>query len=155
MKRLFVLAMVAVVGVATWRWHGAAREVASGDAQLVQDRLWIDHMPRSERDTFQLFLALTEQPIGVYQQASAWKGSYELFRYELHGGELRVMFPQDGTRETVQVNARKCHEEGMDFCLELDGGSRGAKRYYSRKGWEIKSLAAEQAKVAELAGPAK
>ena len=25
----------------------------------------------------------------------------------------------------------------MDFCLELDGASRGAKRYYSREGWEI------------------
>jgi hypothetical protein len=26
----------------------------------------------------------------------------------------------------------------MDFCLELDGASRGVKRYYSREGWEIR-----------------
>ena len=25
----------------------------------------------------------------------------------------------------------------MDFCLELDGASRGVKRYYSREGWYI------------------
>jgi hypothetical protein len=25
----------------------------------------------------------------------------------------------------------------MDYCLELSGASRGVKRYYSRKGFEI------------------
>ena len=25
----------------------------------------------------------------------------------------------------------------MDFCLELEGSSRGVKKYYSREGWEI------------------
>ena len=38
----------------------------------------------------------------------------------------------------MRVKARRCSENGMDFCLELDGASRGAKRYYSREGWEIK-----------------
>jgi hypothetical protein len=25
----------------------------------------------------------------------------------------------------------------MDFCLDLEGASRGVKHYYSREGWEI------------------
>ena len=27
----------------------------------------------------------------------------------------------------------------MDYCLEMSGGSRGVKRYYSRRGWEVRS----------------
>jgi hypothetical protein len=60
-----------------------------------------------------------------------------LLRYEGSGGELRLVFPQTGDRETVRAKARRCDEGGMDFCLELDGASRGVKRYYSREGWEI------------------
>jgi hypothetical protein len=42
-----------------------------------------------------------------------------------------------GEREQIRVKATRCHEHQMDFCLELTGSSRGAKKYYSRKGWEI------------------
>jgi hypothetical protein len=42
-----------------------------------------------------------------------------------------------GDRETVRAKAWRCNDGGMDFCLELDGASRGVKRYFSREGWEI------------------
>jgi len=45
-----------------------------------------------------------------------------------------------GDRETVRAQASRCNEAGLDFCLQLDGGSRGAKKYYSREGWEIRSF---------------
>jgi hypothetical protein len=150
MKKLLVLVVVSAVGVGAWRWHSTPADSGS-DAHLVQDRIWIDHVPKNDRDTFQVFLALTEQPVGIYQKTSAWQGSFEIFRYEMHGGELRVIFPQNGDRETVRAKARTCSEAGMDYCLELSGGTRGAKRYYSRKGWEVGSLADEQTKLDELA----
>jgi hypothetical protein len=28
----------------------------------------------------------------------------------------------------------------MDYCLEIEGASRGVKRYYSREGWEVGSV---------------
>jgi hypothetical protein len=88
-----------------------------------------------------VFAAISEEPFGVFQAASTWKGAYELFRYQASGNELRIVYPQNNERETVKHKARKCSENQMDYCLELDGGSRGVKRYYSRKGWEIDSTA--------------
>ena len=75
--------------------------------------------------------------MGVFQAASRWKGEFELFRYEKHGDELRVVFPQTGTRDRVKARATECNRGGMDYCLELEGSSRGVKKYYSREGWDI------------------
>jgi hypothetical protein len=137
MKKLVLVAVLAVIGgLGVYRWKSAPKAEAT-DAKLVTDRIWIDHMPRNDRDTINVFAALTEQPVGVFQAASQWKGAYELFRYEAHGDEMRLVFPQTGDREKITAKARRCSERGMDFCLELDGASRGVKRYYSRKGWEV------------------
>jgi hypothetical protein len=149
MKKLLLIAAIAGAGIGTWRWRQARGEQPS-DASLVTDRLWVDHLPRNERDTIQVFAALTQEPIGIFQKVSAWQGSYELFRYEGHDGELRLVFPQNGDKEKVRAKARRCDEAGMDFCLELSGSSRGAKRYYSVEGWEIGSVADEDARIHDL-----
>ena len=137
-KPVLVAVAAAVVVVSLWSWRRASAPVIVGRA-LVTDRIWLDHIPRSERDTIQVFAAVSDHAVGVFQAMSQWRGEYEAFRYEASGGEMRLVFPQTGNRETVRVKARRCDEGGMDFCLELDGASRGAKRYYSRKGWEIDS----------------
>lgn len=135
-KALLGLALLGTISYGAYRI--ASDDARSADSeQLVLDRVWIDHIPRSDRDTVQVFVAITEEPLGMFQAASAWKGSYEVFRYEAHGRELRIVYPQSGDRETVRAAGRRCSEAGMDYCLELDGGTRGVKRYYSREGWEI------------------
>jgi hypothetical protein len=136
MKKLLLVIVVAVAVGAVW---SARRGAAPADApkRLFADRIWIDHVPRGERDTIQVFAAVSEHAVGVFQAASQWRGRYEVFRYEAHGGELRVVYPQTGERDTVQTKAQRCQENGMDFCLDLVGASRGVKRYYSREGWEI------------------
>ena len=153
-KPLLILALMGTVSYGAYRLMSSPEKseapVAQDGEQLVLDRIWIDHIPKNDRDTIQVFVAISEEPFGVFQAASSWKGAYELFRYEAHGNELRVVYPQDGKRETVKHNARRCSENQMDFCLELSGG-KGVKRYYSRKGWEIDSLASEQAKIDEIA----
>jgi hypothetical protein len=132
MKKAVVIIVAVIAVVSLWTWKRAARP-----ERLVADRIWIDHIPRSERDTIRVFALISEHSVGVFQATSQWRGAYEVFRYEASGGELRIVFPQTGDRETVRVKARRCNESGMDFCLELDGASRGVKRYYSREGWEI------------------
>jgi hypothetical protein len=136
-KALLVVAVVGAAGYGVYRWRAPAA-VAHDD--LVKDRLWVDHIPRTERDTIQIFAALTEQPVGAFQASSMWKGQYELFRYESHGDEFRLLFPQNGDRERVTVKATRCNKNGMDYCLEVRGASRGVKQYYSREGWEIGSV---------------
>jgi len=138
MKKLLVLAVISTCAVAGWRGlrgDGAVR--GDDDDDLVLDRIWIDHMPVHDRDQVSAFVAITDEPIGVFQTASSWRGHFEMFRYEAHGDELRILYPQDERREHVRAKARPCSESGFDYCLELDGASRGARRYYSREGWEL------------------
>jgi hypothetical protein len=134
------LVLVALLSTAAFSiWHFRGHDVADGDTKILVDRIWIDHIPKSERETVQLFALHGEEEIGVFHAATRWRGAYEGFRYSEKGGELKIVFPQTGEKETVRTRARRCNDaRGMDFCLELDGGSHGVKRYYSREGWEIR-----------------
>lgn len=147
MKKLLMVALVVMVGVGGWRYwrHDAADN-------LLVDRIWIDHLPRNDRDTVQVMVLVNEEAIGVFGAASQWRAAHELFRFEHNGNELRVVYPQTGEREKIQARATRCHEGGMDFCLEVRGASRGVKRYYSQEGWEIGGMAAAQARIAAIAG---
>lgn len=138
-KALLAMVVIAGAGYGVVRFRGEA-PAPRHDKTLVTDRLWIDHIPRGEKDVVQIFAAITEEPVGVFQAASRWKGEFEFFRYESHGDEFRMVFPQTGTRDRVRMKATECNRGGMDFCLEIDGASRGVKRYYSREGWEIGSV---------------
>ena len=61
-----------------------------------------------------------------------------------------MLFPQNGDREKVVINASHCNKCGMDYCLEVRGASRGVTQYYSRKGWEIDSMSDLQSARARL-----
>ena len=138
MKKLLALVVISTCAVAGWRAvRGGGEGAAQDGGGLVLDRIWIDHIPKHDRDQVSVFAAITDEPIGVFQTASAWKGHFELFHYEANGGEIRIVYPQDNYRERVRTRAQPCSEDGFDYCLELDGSSHGVKRYYSRKGWEI------------------
>jgi hypothetical protein len=154
-KQLLALVLLGTVSYGGYRLISSGDETAAPVVKdgetLVLDRIWIDHLPRNERDTIHVFAAISEEPFGVFQAASQWKGQHELFRYEAKGNELKIVFPQNNDRETVKHNAKRCSENGMDFCLEMSGASRGVKRYYSRKGWEIEHVGS----AAELAARAE
>lgn len=138
MKKLVLLVILGTAAAASiWSWT-RTESVERAD-RLLADRFWIDHVPRNDKDTINVFAMISEHAAGVFQATSQWRGSYEVFRYEAVGPELRLLYPQTNDREKVRAKARRCSEHSMDFCLELDGASRGVKRYYSRKGWEIGS----------------
>lgn len=137
MKKLVLLAILGTVAIASvWSWKRTSEPVAI-DNKLIADRIWIDHLPRNDRDTVNVFAMLSEHSVGVFQATSQWRGNFEVFRYEASGGDLRMVYPQTGDREKARTKARRCNEGGMDFCLEIDGASRGVKKYYSQEGWEI------------------
>jgi hypothetical protein len=139
MKKLILfLLLVLIVGYFIWRWYNSGADESQAQAQLAYDRVWIDHLPKKETDTVNVFAAITEQPIGVFDASSMWKGAFELFKYEGASGEkVRLVFPQSGDKDSVTLKATSCREKSFDYCLELSGTSRGVKRYYSQKGWEI------------------
>jgi hypothetical protein len=130
---LLTLALVgAVVLVRSWTHRNDA-----ADPTLVFDRVWIDELPRKPQQTFNTFIAATEEPFGLFHTGSQWKGSYEVFAHKASGDRLRVVYLQSNESETVKVRAWACKERKMDYCLEITGASRGVKRYHSMDGWEI------------------
>ena len=132
MKKLVLVALLAAIGgVAVYKWRSAPKAEAT-DTKLVTDRIWIDHMPRNDKDVIQIFAAISDQSVGVFQSGSQWTGQFELF-----GDDMRIVYPQTNAREKASVKAKKCSENRMDFCLEIDGATRGVKKYYSREGWEL------------------
>lgn len=151
-----VAAVVGVGGFAAYRWQASEHASLSAqehDTRLLKDRVWVDHVPRHDKDRIHLFLALTPKrtgrtgPIGIFEQVSQWEGHFEAFRYEAEGETMRIIFPQTGDRETLTVKPSACKQHNMDYCLDVSGNSRGVKRYYSRKGWEVKSVDEAEALV--------
>jgi hypothetical protein len=138
MKKLLILILLILGAYLFWRWWSADAGTADRGEKLVYNRVWVDHLPKSDTDTVQLFAAITDEPMGIFQASSGWKGAFELFRYESHGdGKIIFFYPQTKEKERAGYRATACSEKGFDFCLELQGVSRGTKRYYSQKGWEI------------------
>src|SRR5262249_14942078 len=97
MKKLLVLAVISTCAFAGWRalrgGDGPRGAGATHDGGgLVLDRIWIDHVPKHDRDQISVFAAITDEPVGVFQTASAWKGHFEVFRYEAQGDEIRIHY---------------------------------------------------------------
>jgi hypothetical protein len=136
-KALLAMVVLAGTGVGVYRWKGDSAPAPKHQEDLLTDRLWVDHIPRGERDVFQIFAARTEEPIVILQSTSRWKGEFEMFKYEAHGDEMRIFYPQTRSSEKVRAKATECNRDGMDYCLELEGSNHGVKKYYSRDGWEI------------------
>jgi hypothetical protein len=154
-KLLIVVAALGVTaGVWHWRSSGGPSE-ESTNPKLAYNRLWIDHMPRSERDLVNIFVMIDDESMGVFQATTVWRGAYELFRYEGNGEEVRIHYPQTNEKVKAKVRAKKCNDNGFDFCLEVDGATRGVKKYYSYDGWEIDNRAAldRQIQAIERAAP--
>ena len=148
MKKLLVAGLLAAATFAAVR-HGDHQ----APADLVFDRIWINHMPRGERDPVQVFLAMDDISIGQFVTASRWAGNFEGFQYEAHDGELRVVFPQSGAKERMTVAAKTCDARGFDYCLTIAGSAHGAPRYYSRKDWVIERGADVDARVKAILAP--
>ncbi len=136
---LLVVAAVAIYGVVRWRGHSSSE--TTDERSIALDRLWVDHMPQNPRDEINVWAALDDdrQPIGIFQKTSQWRGSFELFEFAAKGDKLEIIYPQTRDKESVRVKARACDESGWEYCLVLDGASRGVKKYYSQKGWELRS----------------
>ncbi len=138
MKNLVMVVGIAVLAVAGWRWHSSA-DVALKGSQLVTDRLWIDHLPKDAREKFDVFAVVTREKLCFFENRSRWQMAMDVCRYQLVGGELRTVFPQTETNEIYKVAAAPCSTNGFDYCLEMSGGTHGARKYYSMKSWVIRT----------------
>ena len=138
MKKLFLAAGVVAMVYGGWRWQSHPERDRTKVSAYNQ--LWIDHIPTSERDPFNVFVAHTPEGLGGFAEETVWRGQIERFRFEAAPGEIRAVFPWTNDRETITLEAKRCDVDGFDYCLELTGSNHGVKKYYSRKQWERRGL---------------
>jgi hypothetical protein len=134
MKKLALGMILLVAGGLAWR----ARRSDASDPKLAFDRFWVDHQPQNMEEKFQVFFMNSDFPFGRFVTRNTWTGAFEEFHYHVIPREEGVMdFLFGSTREIqrVRYTARRCNENGFDFCLDIAGSSRGVKRYYSKKEW--------------------
>jgi hypothetical protein len=139
MQKLVIVAVLAAAAYGGMKWKRTHETHDGGGRSIATNRFWIDHAPANERDPFKVFVVHTPESIGGFAEETQWKGQIERFRFDIEGNTIHAVFPWTDTREDIKVDARPCHEQGMDFCLELSGSSHGVTRYYSMTGWERKS----------------
>lgn len=140
--KLVGLAAAGALGV--WFLSSVFGTVAPEGEAILQNRVWIDHLPNRPAEHYEVFAALHDSGggdpggIGIFQRASSYEGDYALFQWAPKGDtKMRLKMLQSGSNHAPTYRARECKEKDFDYCLELEGAPRGVKRYVSKKGWEI------------------
>lgn len=147
MKKLALGMILLIGGGVAWR----AMRSDAPDPKLIYDRFWIDHEPHAPKEQFQVLVVNSEFPMGHFATRTMWTGVLEFFHYHIaprEDGVIDFLFGNTNERQRVKYTARRCHERGFDYCLEIAGTSRGVQRYYSKKEWERQTN--EDAFVAQL-----
>lgn len=113
------------------------------DPTLLINRLWLERLPRNERDMVMHMVAAQRdsESGGVFAVASQYRVLMELFSFKRTGRDRLVLtFPQDNKRAEVRVRTWACPDKapkGMELCLEAVY-HQTRWRLYSRKDWVVK-----------------
>jgi hypothetical protein len=108
-----------------------AKPTRGGDPSLLFDRLWIDSKPEKYTDYAQVMITVSAAPFGIFQKASAYRATTELYEYSRKDHKLTVLFPQSGKRRSIKYQIRACNElPPFDLCLDLSENPWGGPRRY-------------------------
>jgi len=151
MKKLLVVAGAA--GLMVGGWKLTHRHHVDDDNAEVTNRVWIDHMPKHDRDLTRMFIALTEdqvgEDLGFVQFGSRWHLQLDAFRYERKGDDLAVEFPQNSWKATWHTKVSRCSVGDFTLCLEITA-PRGTFQYFSRDEWVVPNAEAGRALEAKI-----
>ena len=110
-------------------------------AKLLIDRNWLDRVPETPRDHLFVYRFVPAMGGGVFQDRTLYKGTFELFTFEVHGDTVRVVTPEDGVVHTSTFHIDRISDGAYetDLRLTLDNPPRGPGVYY---GWSRESAGA-------------
>jgi hypothetical protein len=103
-------------------------------SQLLLNRNWLDVMPENHTDRLHVFRFVPTMGGGVYQDRTLFKGTFELFKFEATGSEIRFVLPE--TRERVRAAYTIETVTGpapFDLRLSIPDSPRGPKTYYGMR----------------------
>ena len=136
---------LAIAGIAAVGWlscPSAPDDGIAADARHLENRLWVDRMPDDDRDIIgklAFVQSVQHGPFGVVEQGSVWRHVTEVFQWKRHGGEVHLVFPQDGVEGVLAVRTWDCEgdaPEPFELCLAL--GPDEEFVLYSRRDWVLR-----------------
>lgn len=119
----------------------AQRMFKRDDAELFFNRLWVERMPKDERDMVTRFLTVRDNDldVGAFVVASQWRTFIEIFLFSVDGNTLKLEFPQPRTKISGTFRAWKCEGSApkpFELCAELKAG-KSKLMLYSMEDWVI------------------
>jgi hypothetical protein len=143
MKKASLIAVAALTAAGALYFAGPSRPEAP---KLLLDRVWIDHVPKSDTDPIGHLVMLKQKPDqagGVIGHSSSWAVRANLFKHRVGADEMTLYFPQTKKHVKAKVKVWRCEgdaPEPFQLCLELshDKGKHKA-RLYSRDEWVVGS----------------
>jgi hypothetical protein len=124
MKRALMLLVVAA-GCGGGPSHPGTKE--------LENRNWLDMWPTEKDDHLEVYRFTPAMGGGVYQDRTVFKGTFELFTYEIHGDEIRFTLPHTGEHVTSHFRIDRVDgPKPFDLRLTLDHPPRGPHVFYGR-----------------------
>jgi hypothetical protein len=141
-NKLIAFALVGACTFGVWKLGDALLGEAQGTKHAV-NRIWIDHMPRDDRDMITHFVLLDhpQGKFGAIGRSSQWRHMVDVFRWKLDGGKLDLFFPQDRVRGEIEIETWECAGEApapFELCMKMTNKQGRSWTFYSREDWEIK-----------------
>jgi hypothetical protein len=138
--RSIVVSLVVLAAAGAWylhrrgddSWNPGEADAARGkDPALLLDRVWVDSKPEKYTDYTHAMIAVSYAPIGLFQKASAYQATVEMFEHTRRDSVLFVQFPQTGKKRETRFRIRECSDlPPFDLCLELSPNPWGGPRRY-------------------------
>ena len=102
-------------------------------AELLINRNWMDLWPESETEKLNVFRFVPSMGGGVFQDRTLFKGSFELFTFQVQEGAIR--FDLHHTKQKVSSSFRIERVDGpkpFDLKLTIESSPRGPDIYFGR-----------------------
>lgn len=112
---------------------GGERRPARVSSAELTDRNWLDTWPADKHDHLHVYRFTPSMGGGVYQDRTVFKGTFELFKFEVRGDEIEFDLPETDERVTTRFRIEKVDgPEPFDLRLTFDHSPRGPRVYYGR-----------------------
>lgn len=149
--RYALLGAMLLVGCAR---HSADALPPKEAKQLLENRSWVDRLPKSRDEKLHVFRFTPSMGGGVYQDRTLFAGEFELFTYEQDGSRIRFNLWHTNDKKissfTIEQMA-KPGPEGVDLKLTISESPRGPKTYYSwRRATDLDALLAQLQQPSQL-----
>src|SRR5580704_18180245 len=88
------LAFLVCAALAACSGTHAARVDGTDAQRLLIDRNWLDRMPQSESERLHVYRFVPTMGGGVFQDRTLYKGTFELFRFDVTGDQINFDLPE-------------------------------------------------------------